>query len=123
MESLPIVPASCSLDEHGLTEQLERYLVAGAGASVLVRDPRRITIRVGDAADEAVIDELIAVERACCPFYALEWEPANRQLTIAVSAPEHEPALDAIAHALRLPPAPELTAAAGESGSSRTAPG
>jgi hypothetical protein len=95
-----MIPASCSLDETGLRRQLERYRAAGAGARVLNRDRRQIRIRVGDGAESTVIEELIAVERECCPFYTLEWDHLQRALTVAVSTPEHEPALDALAYAL-----------------------
>ncbi len=95
-----MIPAACSLDETALKRQLERYRVAGAGARVLGRDRRQIRIRVGDGADSVVIEELIAVERECCPFYTLEWNRRQRALTVAVSTPEHEPALEAIAYAL-----------------------
>ena len=95
-----MIPASCSLDETGLKQQLERYRIAGAGARVLRRDRRQIRIRVGDGADPTMIEELIAVERECCPFYTLEWDRRQRALTVAVSTPDHEPALDAVAYAL-----------------------
>jgi hypothetical protein len=98
-----MVPASCSLDETGLSEQLGRYRAAGDGAEVLVRDARRITVRVGEQADTGLIDELIATERSCCPFYELSYDAGEGQLTIAVATEEHEPALAAIAHALGLP--------------------
>ena len=99
-----MIPAACSLDETGLRRQLERYQATGAGARVLHRDRRRISIRVGDGAESAVIEELIAVEHECCPFYTLEWDRLQRALTVAVSTPDHERALDAIAYALGLEP-------------------
>jgi hypothetical protein len=47
-----------------------------------------------------------AVERKCCPFFTLDWEPERRRLTVAVSQAEHEhehePAPDAVAFALEL---------------------
>jgi hypothetical protein len=95
-----MIPASCALDETGLGRQLERYRAAGAGARVMHRDRRKITIRVGDGAESTVIEELIAVERECCPFYTLEWDRLQRSLTVAVSTPDHEQALDAVAYAL-----------------------
>jgi hypothetical protein len=102
MESLPIVPPSCTLDEAGLRQQLFRYRVAGAGAEVVVHDARKIAIRVGEDTDPALIDELISVERSCCPFYDLTYDTDGRLLTIAVTTDEHEPALAAIAFALGL---------------------
>jgi hypothetical protein len=54
-------------------------------------------------ADPKLIDELLAVERACCPFFELGWKPETRRLSVAVSRKGYEPALDAIAFALNLP--------------------
>lgn len=95
-----MIPASCSLDETGLRRQLERYRAAGADGRVLSRDRRQIRIRVGDGAESTVIEEMIAVERECCPFYTLEWDRLQRVLTVAVSVADDEPALDAVAYAL-----------------------
>jgi hypothetical protein len=49
-----------------------------------------------------VVKELVAVERRCCPFFDLSWEPEERLLSISVSRADDEPALDAIAYALGL---------------------
>jgi len=102
MELLPMVPASCSLDQDGLSAQLERYRAAGAGAQIVEQDSRRLVIRVSDQASTAAIEQLVAVERGCCPFFELDWEPDARVLGVAVSRAEHEPALGAIAAALGL---------------------
>jgi hypothetical protein len=49
-----------------------------------------------------LVAETVAIERECCPFFTLTWEPNRRRLTISISQAEHEPALDAIAFALDL---------------------
>jgi len=103
--NLPMAGA-CTLGENGMRRQLERYRAAGLGASLIARTPRRLTVKLDPHADGQVIDELIATERECCPFFDLVWEPAQRQLTFAVSDVEHEPALEAISLALDI----ELTA-------------
>jgi hypothetical protein len=59
-------------------------------------------IRVPEQASAGMVEELVAVERSCCPFFELRWEPEERYLAIAVSRREHEPALGAIAQALGL---------------------
>jgi hypothetical protein len=46
------------------------------------------------------VDELVAVERECCPFFMIRWEPEPRRFSIAVRRPEEEPALEAVAYAL-----------------------
>jgi hypothetical protein len=99
--NLPIAGA-CSLDENGIRRQLERYRTAGLGASLLERTPRRLTVKLDPHADGQVVEELIATERECCPFFDLVWEPDQRCLTFGVSDVEHEPALEAISLALAI---------------------
>lgn len=91
---------SCSLDEAGLRSQLERYRAAGAGARVLARDARRLVVEVDGAVDGVTLERLVAVERECCPFFEIDWEPARRRLSVAVSEGAYEPALEGIAFAL-----------------------
>ena len=101
MEALPIAP-SCALDESGLRAQLRRYRAAGHGALMIARDRRRLVVELGAGADGRLVAELVAVERECCPFFTLDWEPDRRRLSISVSEVEQEPALEAIAFALDL---------------------
>jgi hypothetical protein len=93
---------SCALDEVGLRLQLERYRRAGQGARRIEQTRRRLVVELDEHVDGKLVEEAIAIERECCPFFALDWEPAPRRLTVAVSRVEHEPALDAIAFALGL---------------------
>jgi hypothetical protein len=101
MELLPMAP-SCALDEAGLRLQLERYRRAGEGGRLIERTRRRFVVELDEHVDGRLIEEAIAVERECCPFFALDWERGRRRLTVSVSHPEHEPALEAIAFALGL---------------------
>jgi hypothetical protein len=101
MDMLPMAP-SCALDETGLRLQLERYRRAGRGATIVERTRRRLVVDLDCGVDEKLLEEALAVERDCCPFFTLSWEPRRGQLTIAVAATEHEPALEAIAFALGL---------------------
>jgi hypothetical protein len=93
---------SCALDEAGLRSQLERYRQAGRNARLIERTPRRLVADLGDDVDAELVAQTVAVERECCPFFALTWEPDRRRLTVAVAEAAHEPALDAIAFALNL---------------------
>ena len=97
-----MLPASCSLNEDGLGKQLERYRVAGNGARVIEQHGRRLVIRVSDESPAAVIEELVGIERGCCPFFELDWNAGERRLAVAIAREEHEPALAAIAFALGL---------------------
>lgn len=101
MEPLPMAP-SCALDEDGLRLQLERYRRAGQGARLVEQTRRRFVVELDEHVDCGLVEEAVAVEQECCPFFALDWEPARRWLAVSVSHVEHEPALDAIAFALGL---------------------
>jgi hypothetical protein len=52
--------------------------------------------------DAELVAHAVAIERQCCPFFALAWEPDRRRLTVSVARAEHEPAIDAIVVALNL---------------------
>ena len=97
---------SCSLDEAGLDAQLARYRAVGRGAVVLSRGERRAVIRVSGRVPDAAVDELVAVERGCCPFFELDWQPESRRFTVAVPSASHVPALEAILGALGADPPP-----------------
>ena len=72
-------------------------------AQVLDDEPCRLVILVAESVAERVVAELIAVERECCPFFRLDWQPAGRCLTVGVGRADEAPALDAIRHALGVP--------------------
>ena len=95
----------CALDEAGLRLQHERYRQAGEGARAVDRTPQRLVVEFDECVDSKLVDELVAIERECCPFFDLSWDADRRRLTISVSHAEHEPLLDAIAFALDLEPA------------------
>jgi hypothetical protein len=59
-------------------------------------------VDLNEHVDPKLVEELLAVERECCPFLELGWEPRAQRLTVCVAHTEHEPALDAIAFALGL---------------------
>jgi hypothetical protein len=100
MEPLPMAPSTCSLDRASLDEQLGRYRAVGQDAVCLSRTETRLALTVNERVPNRAVDELIAVENRCCPFFALDWEPAHRRLAISVHAPEHAGALEAIVLAL-----------------------
>jgi len=97
---LPIAP-SCDLDADGLRRQRERYEHAGEGATLRERTARLLSVEVTSKGAE-VVPELIEVEKACCPFFELSWDPGCNRFSIGVPDDEHEPALDAVAYALGL---------------------
>ena len=97
-EELPV--AECKLDLAGLREQQARYARVARDVSALERDPLTITASLSADADDDLVTELVAVERECCPFFSIDWRPAERRLTFGVAGEAHAPALDAIEYAL-----------------------
>jgi hypothetical protein len=92
--------ASCALDQAGLRLQLQRYRTAGQDARLIERTSRRLVVEFAAPVQRRLVDELVAVERECCPYFTLDWRPDRRRLAVSVSEAEHEPALDAIGFAL-----------------------
>jgi hypothetical protein len=80
--------------------QLQRDRRAGHGAALIERTWRRLVVELAAPAEGPLVEELVAGERACCPFFTLDWRPDRRRLAVSVSQAEHEPALDAIGFAL-----------------------
>jgi hypothetical protein len=93
---------SCSLDPAGVRGQRERYRRVGIGATIVRHSSRDFVVSLDDGVDIDDVDELLAVERECCPFFDLDWEPQTRLLSVSVSLVAHEPALAAIRDALGL---------------------
>jgi hypothetical protein len=100
LEDVDLPMAACALDAAGLRLQLERYRRAGRDAFLIERTPRRLVAELDEGVDAELVEQAIAIERECCPFFALSWDRDRRRLTVSVSQIEHEPALDAIAFAL-----------------------
>jgi hypothetical protein len=96
MESAP----ACSLDAPGLIAQRERYRELGRGARLIERTSARLVVELYEGLDTGLLEQTLAIERECCPFFELRWESATRRLEVSVAAAAHAPALDAIAHSL-----------------------
>lgn len=96
-------PTACSLDADELREQLERYRAIGRLATAVEHDAGRVVARFADDPPSALIERTLQVERSCCPFFEIDYDPVTRSLAIGVDDPDRGPSLDAIAHALTDP--------------------
>ncbi len=105
MEEIPLpVIGLCALDADGLRSQRDRYRLIGAHAQPLERSPRHLVLGVDPGFDDRLIENAVTVERGCCPFFSIDWQPEARKLAISVACAEHEPALSAIIAAFELLP-------------------
>ena len=91
---------SCSLSGDGMARQGARYGALAADVAEALREPRRLVVSFAAGYDAALLDEAVAVERECCPFFAIEVDHGARSLEIGL--PEGEPVemLDGITEAL-----------------------
>jgi hypothetical protein len=93
-DDLPL--AECRLDLPGLRAQRERYRRLAGSVQRLERRPGRLLVEFGADLDSALLDETLAVERECCPFFCLDFVPDERRLIAGVEHSHEEAALDAL---------------------------
>jgi hypothetical protein len=90
--------ASCSLSGDGMARQGARYAALAPSVVRAEHSPRRLVVEFGPGYDRALLDEAIAVERECCPFFAIE--VGEGRLEIVLAEGEDTLLLDGIAAAL-----------------------
>lgn len=96
-------PTACSLDADELVEQLERYRAIARRAAAVEHEAGRVVVRFADDPPSSLIERTLEVERSCCPFFEIDYDPVTRRLAIGADDPDRRPSLDAIAHALTEP--------------------
>ncbi len=96
---LPIV-AGCGLDKDGLRTQLERYRSVATDSTPIARTHHRVAVTLASGVDETLVAQIVAVERSCCAFFTVGWDPESRRLEISITDDEHARALAAVALAL-----------------------
>ena len=96
MRELPAL--DCSLDATGLVAQRARYEALAPHVRATKRGDSTLVVDFDARVDRGLLAEALAIERECCPFFALRLD--GDRLTAGVDRPEHEPALAAIEYAL-----------------------
>lgn len=96
---MPSVP-HCALDTAGLQHQGARYARLAPAVASLERNGRMLTVEFGASVDRRLLEQTLAIERECCPFFTLELDEAERRLRASVDDEDHAAALDALAAAL-----------------------
>lgn len=105
LTELPVL--QCSLDADGLAAQRRRYARVSRAVAGSRRVPGELTVEFDPARlDRGLLEEALAIERACCPFFVLRLDGAT--LHVRVAEPHQEPALDAIVHLLGVEGPPGL---------------
>jgi len=92
---------TCALDRDGLEAQRQRYARLAPDVQRLERRAEALVVEFREGFDRPLLDETLAIERACCPFFVFGLEEAERRLTAAVQTAGQLAALDALEQAIR----------------------
>lgn len=87
-----------------MARQGARYARLAGSVRTAAHDPRRLEVSFAPDYDRALLDEAIAIERECCPFFAISLDHGARRLVIEVPEDENPVLLDGIASALGAAP-------------------
>jgi hypothetical protein len=91
---------SCRLDMAGLDDQLERYRQISVHVEAVEREPGRLVVRFAPDLPRDRLEVALEVERGCCPFLGIDYDPTGRRLVVAVEQAAQDSVLDALANAL-----------------------
>ncbi len=97
--------AGCTIDEQSLERQDERHRRLAASVVQMSHRGKVVLVDFAPDFDRQALDELIAVERECCPFFAFSFDEHCRHLEVGVHDPEAAEALGAIVQSLSAKPA------------------
>ena len=103
---LPMAISGCALNPADAAEQASRYARLAASATIVDRQERTLEITFSSAVDEDLLAATIAIERSCCGFLTIEYDPSIRRLSLRAGDANGTYALTAIRSALtatRLP--------------------
>lgn len=90
---------SCALTDAGIREQRARYARLAPDTRVQ-RESDAVIVEFREGFDRQALDEALAVERECCPFFQFAFDGSARRLVVTVRESEQLPALDAMAYAV-----------------------
>ena len=88
---------SCALDEAGVQAQQARHARLAPSVTNLERQAETVLFAFSDDYDRQALEEMVAVEKQCCPFFDFAFNEGKRELTVGVKEEEMLPALEAIA--------------------------
>lgn len=90
----------CRLDDDAFGAQLRRYRELARHVEQIERQPGSLTVRFDPELRPGLLEHTLEVERACCSFVNLDYDSAQRQLTITVQNIAQDPRLDSLFRAL-----------------------
>src|SRR6184192_2248565 len=84
---------TCALDEEGMRAQHARFARLGDDVRRIDREPRAVVVEFREGFDQQTLEEALAVERACCPFFQFDFDEDALRLRTTVRESEQLPSL------------------------------
>jgi hypothetical protein len=97
-EAVDQIP-TCALDQQGVRAQRERFARLAPDVRRLDREAEGVVVEFHESFDLQTLQDALAIERACCPFFQFEFDDHEKRLRITVRDEARRPALDAMMHA------------------------
>jgi hypothetical protein len=94
---------SCALDEQGVRDQQARQQRLAPSVTNVTRRRGTLLMDFAPGFDRRALDDMVEVERQCCPFFRFAFDERARRLTLTVAEPQHAEAVEAVAAALAAP--------------------
>jgi hypothetical protein len=88
---------SCALDEAGIRAQQARHARLAPSVTNFERQGESVLFCFAEDYDRQALEEMVAVEKQCCPFFEFAFDQGTRELRVSVNDEELLPALEAIA--------------------------
>jgi hypothetical protein len=95
----------CTLTEATVGPQISRYSRLAEHVTRIKRSTGEVRVEFDERVPEALLSRTLSVERECCSFLNLAYDPGFRSLTITVRNTAHDPRLDSLAMLLTPPAA------------------
>ena len=105
--ALPLIPG-CSITKSDLVLQRRRLARLSRDVVHLHRTTHRLEVDFGPDFARQDLDDAVAVERRCCPFFIFAFDESANRLRVSVQQPAFAPALDALAEQLTTTTASKL---------------
>jgi hypothetical protein len=93
----------CSLDAPGMRRQRARYRGLARSLLQMSRHGDRLVVDFAPDLDRRALEQVLALERECCPFFCFSFDPHLRRLHVSVCESAATPALEALASLLSQP--------------------
>lgn len=84
-----------------MVAQRDRYARLARGVRRIEREPEAVIVEFHRTFDRQLLEETLAVERDCCPFFLFDFDERSRRLRTSVRERDRLPALDAMFDAMR----------------------